>query len=140
MKLNFKQKLFFYFSLVFAFFTISVIVFQQINDKKQKKEVLVEKLDIYSDFIHSFIQKNKSQLDISVESSLATLPDDIRLSILNKQGEILYDNSIEDVSSLENHSNRHEIINAKNTGSGFDVRESKSIGDPYLYCKSRPTL
>lgn len=133
MKLNFKQKLFFYFSLVFAFFTISVIVFQQINDKKQKKEVLVEKLDIYSDFIHSFIQKNKSQLDISVESSLATLPDDIRLSILNKQGEILYDNSIEDVSKLENHSNRHEIINAKNTGSGFDVRESKSIGDPYLY-------
>src|SRR5690625_7789822 len=115
MKLNFKQKLFFYFSLVFAFFTISVIVFQQINDKKQKKEVLVEKLDIYSDLIHSFNQKNKSQLDISLEMSLATIADDIRLSNLNKQGEILYDNSIEDDSSLENHSNQHEIIKDKKT-------------------------
>lgn len=133
MKLNFKQKLFLYFSLVFVFFAVSVIVFQQINDRKQKKEVLIEKLAIYSDFIHSFIQKNKSQLDVSVENSLATLPDDIRLSILDEQGKIFYDNSVQDISNLENHSDRQEIINAKNTGSGFDVRKSKSIGNTYLY-------
>lgn len=133
MKLNFKQKLFFYFFIVFAFFTTSVIVFQQINDKKQKKEVLIEKLDLYSNFIHSIIKKNKSLIDASIENYLSNLPDDIRLSILNKKGEILYDNSITDITSLENHSNRNEIIEANKLGSGFDVRESKSIGTQYIY-------
>ncbi|MCK9164170.1 MAG: ATP-binding protein, partial [Bacteroidales bacterium] len=50
-----------------------------------------------------------------------------------KEGNVIFDNSIENISNLENHSNRPEIIDALSTGKGTYIRKSSSNNQKYLY-------
>ena len=48
MKLTYKKRLFLYFAIIFAVFTIGVITFQQSQEKKFRTEALEEKLDAWT--------------------------------------------------------------------------------------------
>ena len=58
MKLSYKQKLFIYFFIVFAAFTVIIIFFQQSREKSYKTETLRTTLDDYSDIIARYIQQH----------------------------------------------------------------------------------
>ena len=51
MTLRYKQRLFLYFALIFAIFSIGIIAFEQLREKNFKTEVLEEKLDAYTEII-----------------------------------------------------------------------------------------
>ena len=58
MKLSYKQKLFIYFFIVFAAFTVVITFFQQNREKAYKTETLRTTLDDYSDIIARYVQQH----------------------------------------------------------------------------------
>jgi two-component system OmpR family sensor kinase/two-component system phosphate regulon sensor histidine kinase PhoR len=58
---------------------------------------------------------------------------DLRITIINKEGVVYYDSSIDDAQTLENHSNRPEIKAALTNDFGKGIRRSSSTGMEYYY-------
>lgn len=133
MKLNYKQRLFLYFAIIFSVFTIGVIAFGQLREKRFKAEILEEKLDTYTEIVNaSLIEKTENYTSV-LDSVLRVFPDNIRLSLIDTKGVVQFDNSIENVDELENHNQRLEIQNALQNGKGTNIRISTSNHQAYLY-------
>lgn len=93
-----------------------------------------ERLEIYSDIIKSTISTNKEEnISSDIKSIKNLLPNNIRITIISLNGDVLFDNSINDYDNLNNHNNRPEILEAKNEGKGSDIRLSNSDNHKYLY-------
>ncbi|HHT03959.1 MAG TPA: two-component sensor histidine kinase, partial [Bacteroidales bacterium] len=78
------------------------------------------------------LNRSSDSLQI-IDTIIQLLPQNIRLSLIDKQGNVLFDNSIKNISSLENHANRPEIIEALRVGKGSYLRTSASNSQEYLY-------
>ena len=128
MKLSYKQKLFLYFCVIFSLFTIGIIVFAQSQEKKFRTEALEEKLDAYTDITNMAYTKGQN-----LDSVANLLPATIRLTLIDDTGLVRYDNAINDLSELENHLQRPEIIQAKSGKKGSNIRISTSNNVEYLY-------
>ncbi len=58
----------------------------------------------------------------------------IRITLIDSDGTVLFDNSVKDISSLENHGDREEVIEAFASGAGEGKRKSETLGrDTYYY-------
>ena len=133
MKLSYKQRLFLYFAIIFTVFTIGVVVFEQSREKRFRTEALEEKLDAYTEIVNAELLNNANDYSQVLDSLTRLFPQNMRLSLIDKQGNVLFDNSIEDLSELENHAKRPEIIGAFEKGKGRDIRTSASNNHEYLY-------
>jgi len=133
MKLNYRQKLFLYFGVLFLLFTIGIIIFERTREKNYKTQALEEKLEAYTDII----QVGLSNKDVSLVKEISLLqtlfPKELRVTIINLQGVVLFDNFINDYTHLTNHKDRPEIVKAQQTGKGSDIRLSNSNQHKYLY-------
>lgn len=70
--------------------------------------------------------------------SISIDPDSIRVTWIDENGTVLYDN-VGDASSMENHRARPEVIEAMETGEGSAVRESSTLGkSTYYYALRMP--
>ena len=135
MRLPYKQKLSLYFFVVFALFAGGIIVMDQSRERDYKTETLEEKLDAYAEIIHtSLIKRNDVQ---ALDSLIMLLPQNIRLTLVDRQGVVLYDNALKETKQIENHSQRPEILTARSKGSGIDIRTSDSNQLEYLYYAKR---
>lgn len=136
MKLSYKQKLFIYFFIVFAAFTVIIIFFQQSREKSYKTETLRTTLDDYSDIIARYIQQHHlidhQHID-SLNNMLILLPSNLRLTIVNHDGKVLYDNNLDNEKDIENHLQRPEIQTALIQKTGTATRLSQSTGIEYYY-------
>lgn len=136
MKLSYKQKLFIYFFIVFAVFTVVITFFQQNREKAYKTETLRTTLDDYSDIIARYVQQhhliNNGQMD-SLKNVLVLMPSNLRLTIVDHDGKVLYDNSLDKEQEIENHLQRPEIQTALIQKTGTAIRLSKSTGVEYYY-------
>ncbi|MCD8309332.1 MAG: ATP-binding protein, partial [Clostridia bacterium] len=57
----------------------------------------------------------------------------LRVTIIDEDGTVLADSDYEDVSVLENHSEREEVSLAMESGEGYAVRSSTSLGEDMIY-------
>ena len=130
MKLSFKQKLFFYIFLIFTLFTVGVVIFERTREVKFKTDALKEKLDAYSLIIQNQLSENRLQ---PLDSIINLFPENLRITVIDKNGIVHYDNFIENIETLENHFKRPEIMEAKKNGNGMNIRVSNSNGIEYLY-------
>ncbi|MDD3243073.1 MAG: ATP-binding protein [Eubacteriales bacterium] len=58
--------------------------------------------------------------------------EDIRLTLLDSRGEVLAD-SHADAAALKSHADRPEVRQAMQTGDGWNIRRSDTLGSSYLY-------
>ena len=58
----------------------------------------------------------------------------VRFTVINKEGEVIFDNEI---TKLDNHNNRQEIIDAFKNGSGISVRYSESLSTSMVYVATK---
>ncbi|MDR0567262.1 MAG: HAMP domain-containing histidine kinase [Prevotellaceae bacterium] len=143
-KLRYKQRLFLYFGVIFVLFTVGVVAFEQSRERFFKTQALEETLEAYIDVAHAALQQQhqqQQQLDSSraqaLQGLLALFPQNIRVTLIGKQGEVLYDNAIGDLLAMENHLSRPEVASARKSGAGTHVRTSASNSQPYLYYTKR---
>jgi len=136
-KLSYKQKLFLYFCLIFALFTVGIIIVEQSRERRRKTESLEEKLEAYADIVNALLIRQQHS-DIQVLDSLIMIfPQNIRLTLIDKEGIVLYDNALKETELMENHAQRPEIITAKGNGNRIDIRVSASNQMEYLYYAKR---
>ena len=132
MKLNFKQKLFLCFCLVFSLFA-GIVLFIEYNSSKQyKKGVLEERLDAYTSIINRGLNDTIINT-VEIDEIFKLLPANLRLTILSSEGKVLYDNLFTNQPLTENHYQRPEIDEAIKKGKGSDIRVSNSINQAYIY-------
>ena len=142
MKLSYKKKLFIYFFIVFAIFTVIIIFFQQDREKEYKTETLRASLNEYADIIDLYIEKSQllqsGRMD-SVRQILLLMPSNLRLTVVKNDGQVLFDNSVESNQKLENHLQRPEVQAALVQKTGTAIRLSETTGIEYYYfAKSYP--
>ena len=58
---------------------------------------------------------------------------DIRITLVAKNGTVIFDNTVTDESTLENHGNREEIKEATGNGFGEEERLSETLGEETYY-------
>jgi len=137
LKLKYRQKLFVYLSGIFLLFTMLVLFLQYNREKEFKREQMEMNLDNIAELTYNYIEKKNldpktsySQLD----SLYYYIPNNnIRITIINMLGKVLYDSEVSDPSKMENHLYRPEIRLAQTSGTGSHIRESSTTGYEYYY-------
>lgn len=135
MKLTYKQSIFGYFFIIFALFTAGIIIFEQEEEKKFREESLEARLDSYATIVHSFLEQNhiEKRNTTGLQNLANILPDNIRLTIIDNDGNVFFDKNVSDVNTLENHLDRPEIRKSLFHPFGTNIRTSASTHDKYLY-------
>ncbi len=132
-----KWKFFIYYFLLLAVFVFSMVVFQNKREHHFRVAQLAGTLNEYTDLTNRFIvrydlNQNKSYSRID---SLKTLipPHEVRLTVIDFSGKVLYDNTVADYSKMENHKQRPEVQKALYSGSGDNIRFSETTREEYFY-------
>ncbi len=134
MRINYRRRLFFYFAFTFAIFTIGIVVFEQSREKNFKRAALETKLDAYADIVNNALVVNQTKTKQQVADDLVNIfPYNIRITIIDSQGIVKYDNTVNNISELQNHSERPEIELASKNISASIIRTSESTNHDYLY-------
>ncbi|KUL15812.1 MAG: hypothetical protein XE13_0775 [Proteiniphilum sp. 51_7] len=133
--LSFKSRILLTFSLIIAFFTAGIIYFEQQQVRKERTESLERMLDNEALMIANYIRKNKifQEMDTAkLRELLQYMLPELRLTLIDQQGEVLYDNLLE-AGGMENHLMRPEVQESIAKGYGSDIRRSASNQLEYLY-------
>jgi len=134
---TYKKKLFLYFVIVFIIFTAAITAFQYNREKEFKTDQLESILNDYTEFIHSFMVKNtiyENKNFIKIDSFIQILPrKDIRITVIDFNGTVLFDSYYEKYWEMENHFNRPEVQEALYSESGSSIRLSASTDQNYYY-------
>jgi len=136
-KLKYRQKLFVYLSAIFLVFTTLVLFLQYNREKAFKREQMEMNLDNIAELTYNYIEKKSLETKTSLsqlDSLYYYIPtDNIRITIINMFGKVLYDSEVSDPSKMENHLYRPEIRLAQISGTGSHIRESSTTGYEYYY-------
>lgn len=137
MKLTYKQKLFIYLFAIFSLFTLGVIAFEHTTEKTFRIESMEKKLNTYADISYLTLSKSNNSIQITLDSLSSLFPSNIRLTLINIRGNVLYDNAIHDFSKMENHFDRPELAKARKNNQGSHIRKSNSTNQEYIYYAKR---
>lgn len=136
-KLSFRKKLFIYLALIFAVFTVLVLIFQYNREKDFKQKQLEISLDDITEITNNFIKVNgltDSDNYKLIDSVMTLIPkSNIRITVINPTGTVIYDSEVEDLSTMENHLYRTEVRGSVASKYGSTIRKSATTGKSYYY-------
>lgn len=143
--LTYRKRLFVYLSAIFIVFTIFVLLFQYKREKDFKRDQIEVSLNNIAELTYNFIDRKGLDVkrDLSpLDSLYVYLPiENIRVTVFDKSGKVLYDTEVAEINGMENHLSRPEIQKALKMGSGSNIRESATTGyEYYYYAKSYSNL
>lgn len=134
-KLSFHKQLFLQLIAFSWTIVICFIGFQYLREKEYKSEFLSAQLQQYNQHLLVAIEDGESYEEYIASHEKPF--DDLRITLITLSGAVIYDNTIP-ADSLGNHSNRPEIVDALDDGSGYHIgRQSKSDGREYFYSATR---
>jgi two-component system OmpR family sensor kinase/two-component system phosphate regulon sensor histidine kinase PhoR len=118
-------------------FTAAILVFQLNREKRYKTAQLENTLENVSEVTHNFVefyQLNKTGNFLKADTLKQIIPQkNIRITIVDKKGTVLYDSSVKDYSQMENHLQRPEIQRALYADKGSNIRHSETTNQEYYY-------
>ncbi len=132
--ITYRRRLFLSFAFVFVLFSTAAILLEQVRQSSVKREALHNQLEIYLQMVERYLGAQiPTEGSPGLDSLIALWPQPIRVSLLSTDGQVVYDNTIADLSQLESHATRPEIQAAHQQVYGEDLRTSSSTSLPYLY-------
>lgn len=132
--MTYKKKLLLNFFAIFALFTLVIILLQYNRESKYKKDLLQSTLSAYSTVIDNYLS-NEGMTQVTQITK--NLPHELRITIIDKSGGVIYDNNTQGVAITENHSERPEIMAADINKQSSVIRKSSSTGEKYYYLATR---
>ncbi|MBQ8521638.1 MAG: two-component sensor histidine kinase [Bacteroides sp.] len=133
--LSFSRQLFLSVIALFVAFVICFMAFQYRREKDYKVELLNTQLQNYNDRMSDFLRLQDS-LDVSMLNVYVKTHhlDDLRVTVIDPQGEVVFDNLRENPLQFNNHLGREEVQQALTQGSGYAInRLSESVGGEFFY-------
>ena len=120
--------------LVFSLLTILILFHRERN---KNIEIIESKLNVYNEIITNLISQNNimATKEFGKLDSLSNVffGSELRITIIDIDGKVLYDNFVVEYDKMNNHSNRNEILHAKYNKFGTDIRVSESTDIEYFY-------
>jgi two-component system OmpR family sensor kinase/two-component system phosphate regulon sensor histidine kinase PhoR len=134
-KTTYRQRIFSYFLLIFLLFAAGAVLIERRQEQLFRQADLEARLDGYTGIIHEFIKQNRLEADSigKVNELGLLLPEHIRISVIDTEGYVLFDNEVANLNRMDNHLDRPEIMNARYSSYGSTVRTSASTRQAYLY-------
>lgn len=130
MKLRYQYRLFFYFAIVLVIVVAGFSIFIMQREEAHNLKAMQSELVSYNTMVYHAIERNVPYDSISFQEN-------VRLTIIDTAGNVIFDNSGKQRVYNANHIKRPEIIKAKQEGSGLSLRKSKTLHEEYLYYAQR---
>ncbi len=135
--LSYKTKLLLNFTALFAVFTLIFVLFQYRRERQFKRELLEERLRCYANIVASHTDSTTLPLVPGDELSPARfermLPPELRLTIIDTEGHVRFENAGPRPEKMSNHLGRPEVQAALLQGEGSDIRVSTTEDRAYFY-------
>ena len=133
--LSFSKKLFLSVIVLFLAFAVCFMAFQYRREKEYKIELLNTQLQNYNDRLNDFLrEKDTLNLELLDKYVHEHTLNELRVTLIDKEGKVLYDNIEQNPLHFSNHLNREEIKKAISQGSGYSInRQSESLGGEFFY-------
>lgn len=134
-RISVGQKLYLSVLLIFLIFALSFIIFQQRREESFKVQLVQTRLQDYNARLATALGYRGGFAGDVVLGYLAKYPiNNLRVTVIDPEGKVIFDNERRDYSRLPNHLNRKEVADAIRTGEGIDIsRTSESMGEKYFY-------
>ena len=134
---RFRNNLFFFYLAVFIIVAVLILVYLYTREKEYRIGSLNDELDNITAITDNYIKINsfhKTQEYLKIDSLVRLMPHpNLRVTVVDTSGLVLYDSSVHDWSTMENHKTRPEITEAKRSGYGTSIRKSGTTGKEYYY-------
>lgn len=134
--LPFSQRLFLSVIFLFLGYAVCFMLFQYNREKAYKIELLNTQLQNYNNQLCDFLADHHEVNSDSMQSYVTThMMPNLRVTLIEPSGKVVYDNTNANRKSFANHSSRKEVQDALMYGSGYSIsRQSESIqGEEYFY-------
>lgn len=128
-----NKRLFLYFFGTFFLLTAAITFFQYQREKNFRIEQLDQLLSTYNNTIYKYLQESENSI-LSLEKIIEFFPDStLRVTLIDLNGNVIYENSVKAGTVLENHAHRPEIIEAAKHEIGKAIRLSSTTDINYYY-------
>lgn len=128
-----NKRLFLYFFGTFFLLTAAITFFQYQREKKFRIEQLDQLLSTYNNTIFNYLQDNENA-SLSLDKIIQFFPDStLRVTLIDLNGNVIYENSAKAGTTFENHAHRPEIIEAAKNEIGKAIRLSATTAKNYYY-------
>ena len=132
---SFSRQLFLSVMALFLTFVICFIAFQYRREKAYKAELLNTQLQDYNKRLSDYLSEQESFDNQLLHAYVQKHSlENLRVTLIDLQGKVIYDNLRNDTQTFKNHLNRQEVQLALANGSGYSInRLSESIGSQFFY-------
>jgi len=113
--------------IIAALTIISTLILVEIVSYDSFKNQVSQDLKVYSHVLKSIYDSEEK-----IENEYRPEYEDFRVTIIEKDGKVEFDSEA-DISSMDNHSNRPEVIEAFKNGEGKAIRKSDTMGKNTFY-------
>jgi len=141
---KFRNNLLFFYSAIFVVVAVLIISYLFRREKDYRILTLNDELNNVTKIVDNYININlinQSGNYHLIDSLYALLPlPNLRVSIIDTAGNVLYDSSVPDYEKMENHITRPEIIESGRSDFGTAVRRSGTTGQDFYYFSKFYTL
>lgn len=137
-RFTYRRRLFLYYFTVFILSSSLFVAFQYKREKQYRTSQLDNKLQNITDLTSLYIENNhlrdsNNYKKIDSLKEIVSIDKDARITVIDLNGVVLYDNFVDDVSTMENHLERAEIQKALYSEYGSNIRYSETIKKDFYY-------
>jgi two-component system OmpR family sensor kinase/two-component system phosphate regulon sensor histidine kinase PhoR len=134
---KFRNKLFLYYSALFILFALIITGYLYQREKKYRISTLNDELFNITKTTFNYIQTNRISETGNfrlIDSLVKILPqDELRITVIDVTGKVIYDSSVSDWSQMANHKDRPEVLESTYSEFGTTIRRSNTTGVDYYY-------
>jgi len=136
-KNRFRNNLLFFYSAIFAVVAVLILTYLYKREQEYKIATLNDELYNITRIVDNYVSVNYiyNTGDYSnIDSLIKLMPQvNLRITIVDTSGVVLYDSYVHDYQNMENHKLRPEIIESLKRDFGTVIRKSGTTGREYYY-------
>jgi two-component system OmpR family sensor kinase/two-component system phosphate regulon sensor histidine kinase PhoR len=134
---KFRNDLLSFYSAIFFVVVLLIITYQFSREKEYRIATLNDEMYNITRIVNNYVNINSIYQTgdyHKIDSLSKLLPQqNLRISIIDTAGNVLFDSSVHQYEGMENHKSRPEIIESGRSDFGTAIRESGTTGQRYYY-------